>query len=90
MAIRGNVKECIRSFLFDRQTWVAVDGEVSSKHRVDSGVPQGTVLGPLLLFLLFINDLPDQTSPGTTVCLFANDCLANHEIRSEEETNDHV
>jgi len=80
--IRGNVKEWIRSFLCDRQMWVAVDGEISSKCRVDSGVPQGTVLGPLL-FLLFINDLPDQISPGTTARLFVDDCLAYCVYHSE-------
>ena len=61
--------------------WVAVDGETSQKCKVDSGVPQDTVLGPSL-FLLFINDLPDQVSPGTITRLFADVCLAYREIKS--------
>jgi len=47
-------------------------------------VSQGTVLGPVL-FLLFINNLPDQISPGETARLFADDCLVHHEIWSEED-----
>ena len=47
-----------------------------------SGVPQGTVLGPLC-FLLFINDLPDAVSPGTAVRLFADDCLLYRSVNDQ-------
>ena len=63
---------------------MAIDGECSAKAYVMSGVPQGTVLCPLLL-LLFINDLPSQVSPGTITHLFADDCLIYTEITSEED-----
>jgi len=82
--IRGPIKTWIRSFLCNRKMWVAIDGSTSLKTEVVSGVPQGTVLGPLL-FLLFINDLPDQVSPGTTTRLFADDCLAYRSINSIED-----
>ena len=51
---------------------MVVNGAASSSTIVTSGVPQGTVLGPLL-FLLYINDLPDNLS--TSVRLFADDCI---------------
>lgn len=68
----------------DREMWVAIDGSSSPPTRVLSGVPQGKVLGPLL-FLIYINDLPRQVSPGTVICLFADDCLVYREVRSPED-----
>ena len=52
---------------------VIVENEASAETTVHSGVPQGTVLGPLL-FLVHINDLPDRVR-SSIVRLFADDCL---------------
>ena len=64
--INGNIHRWISSFLTHRRQQVVIDGAQSSEESVLSGVPQGTVLGPLL-FLLHLNDMPSVLDPGT-VC----------------------
>ena len=60
----------IESFLVGRSQTVVLDGESSDELPVLSGVPQGSVLGPIL-FLLYINDLPENVQ--SQVRLFADD-----------------
>ena len=80
--IRGDLNDWVADFLRDRQQEVVLEGAHSSPTKVTSGVPQGTVLGPLL-FLVYINDMPEGIN--STVRLFADDSLVNRIIRSKED-----
>ena len=68
--ISGKLLTWIKAFLTDRHQRVAINGVLSSSQRTRSGIPQGSVLGPLL-FVLFINDLPDKLL--SQAYLFADD-----------------
>ena len=72
----------VESFLSCRNQRVVVDGFASKEAPVMSGVPQGTVLGPLL-FLIFINDIAAETS--SSIRLFADDCLLYREVRTHAD-----
>jgi hypothetical protein len=56
--VRGDVLGWIRDFLKDRRQRVVINGEESGWRAVLSGIPQGSVLGPVL-FICFVNDMPD-------------------------------
>lgn len=83
--IRGNLKSWIGSFLSGRKQRVVLDGCTSSEADVASGVPQGTVLGPLL-FLAFINDLPEWAKHSDTR-LFADDSLLFRQIKNQQDAD---
>ena len=60
-----------KSYLTNREQHLIINGQLSSKKIITCGVPQGSILGPLLL-LLYINDLPDCLKL-TTPCMYADD-----------------
>ena len=74
----------IDSFLCNRQQRVVVNGAKSQWAPVLSGVPQGTVLGPLL-FSLYINDI--MVGIESEIRLFADDCVCYRRIDSTEDTS---
>ena len=72
LGIKGDILNWIKSFLRGRTQCVRVDGAYSSWKDVVSGIPQGSVIGPIL-FVIFINDMPDAVKHNFCK-LFADDC----------------
>ena len=80
--IRGSTWAWIKSFLIGRQQRVAYKGSFSEWAPITSGVPQGSVLGPLL-FNIFIADISQNMA--TNCILFADDTLLYQPIKSPED-----
>ena len=77
--IKGNIQNWIKDFLSERSQVVKVNGKASKPAPVISGIPQGSVLGPIL-FVIYINDLPDEVN--SSVFLFADDTKIFNQIKS--------
>lgn len=83
MGIRGTILTWIVSYMENRSIKVKLNGINSNEHDVKIGVPQGSVLGPLL-FLLYINNLPNYLTAGHAT-IFADDLTVTLSAGSLEE-----
>ena len=76
--------EWINNFLSGRKQRVVIDGHESNWLEVTSGVPQGSILGPLM-FLVYINDLPSSVT--SNVDLFADDSVIHRQISTSNDSS---
>jgi ribonuclease P/MRP protein subunit RPP40 len=81
--VDGSLLRWFESYLTNRSQRVALSGKTSNSHELYAGVPQGSILGPLL-FLLYINDLPNNLE--SKVHLFADDTTLFETIDSPDES----
>ena len=70
--ISGSLLNLFKNYLYNRKQRVVLNGSVSSYFDIESVVPQGSVLGPLL-FLIYINDL--EKNVNSNVKFFADDTI---------------
>jgi len=82
--LHGTLLAWIENYLTHRWQRVSINGTNSDWLKVTSGVPQGSILGPLL-FILYINDLPTVLSPNTLCAIFADDTKISRHIVSHQD-----
>ena len=84
--IRGVANNLLHSYISNRYQYVDFNGSISSTKVVDTGVPQGSILEPLL-FLIYINDLP-RVSPLFNMVMYADDTSLYCNLSNNTNKND--
>ena len=83
--IEGTALNLLKNYLSNRTQSVRIRDNISSARPINIGIPQGSILGPLL-FLFFINDLPNISNAFTAI-LFADDTTLSFKCSTIEESN---
>ena len=82
--VEGDLLLLLKNYLKNRKQRVVLNVQTSEWRKINSGLPQGSVLGPLL-FLIYINDLPDGI---TSICkIFADDTSLFSKVQDINELN---
>ena len=85
IGLPSHLTSWLHSYLCNRSQQVILNGSASPKSHASSGVPQGSILGPLL-FMIYINSLSEiSLSPSSKFILYADDILFSHHCNSPSD-----
>ena len=87
--IDGRLLKFLKNYLCNREQCVVIDGIKSSLKPVHSGVPQGSIIGHIL-FVIFINDLPQGIDKNSSISLYADDTKLWRTIKTDYDNNNNI
>ena len=82
----GNILQFLSNFLSQRLITVKIHNTLSTYHSIDMGLPQGSILSPIL-FIIYLYDLPYIFPTTTNLCQFADDISISHNIAISSSTS---